>query len=814
MAFSNALAKYIGNELVSAGTKGLAKAGATSALSSLVPKVATGVATNLATKAGTDVATKAGISALDSLFPASEDTIDLYRGQIKGNDNLYYNKGNGTGGSATVGNGFYMTPNEAKTEPWRGEGIEPVHLRASKNDILTRDELVEKTNWANDMLGDLDAMKNLYDNDPQQAELIEALATGHLPEVSKYLDKPFIQPDSGQGEELAETIFFPDTRPMLTNRYKEILRADAEPYVPAGIEKANIVNGRLSDANGNPVRLYHSTPYEFSEFDDSKLGQNTLADNTGYGHFATPDKEFSSRFKDIENRGVDGRTMELQARVQRPITHPYGAGDKYSGEELDNIVRNYFKANGNYESLMELENEASEAGESLYDTYMSYMTSGENPYEVAKWERDDLMKAGYDGMEIVEGPRSQIVEGAKENTPVSSIIAFEGKNFRPTTHLPISSVEGEGLDIPVSGSVLNKVSKYLEAPTDAKLPAGYSNLISKAKNYKSLDRFEKMNNPIKGSEIWGEKPKSYFERDSRAVRINMFPNEAVKGSGITKQYLLNLLKDAYDQGITDIVPSYGSYTKEGASFMNHLAEQGWVKANGKNGWNSYEIAPKIAEWEKTSPLADIYNEAHNVAKGKNFRPTDANADGVINWNDVKSIYAQAKEQQKVLDKLARSISEKEGYPEYQDFAPKSIESMENKVKRKGGDYSLASMKDHTRNKIMMNSWNDVGKTINDIADVFGGTPAVEYVVNDWGYKGLHITGRFDNGLGWEIQLTTPEDWPRKLRSDAIYDKWRNVQLDNASPKEIMGYMNAMRESKAMWSESKIPDLSMFDNTRG
>lgn len=658
MAFSNALAKYIGNELVSAGTKGLAKAGATSALSSLVPKVATGVATNLATKAGTDIATRAGVSALDSLFPASENTIDLYRGQIKGNDNLYYNKGNGTGGSATVGNGFYMTPNEAKTEPWRGEGIEPVHLRASKNDILTRDELVSKTNWANDMLGDLDAMKNLYDNDPQQAELIEALATGHLPEVSKYLDKPFIQPDSGQGEELAETIFFPDTRPMLTNRYREILRADAEPYVPAGIEKANIVNGRLSDASGNPVRLYHSTPYEFSEFDDSKLGQNTLADNTGYGHFATPDKEFSSRFKDIENRGVDGRTIELQARMQRPITHPYGARDKYSGEELDNIVRNYFKANGNYESLIELENEASEAGESLYDTYMSYMSSGENPYEVAKWERDDLMKAGYDGMEIVEGPRNQIVAGAKENTPVSSIIAFEGKNFRPTTHLPISSVDGEGLDIPVNGSVLNKVSKYLKAPTDA------------------------------------------------------------------------------------------------------------------------------------------------------------NADGVINWNDVNAIYESAKAQQKELDRIGRSIAEKEGFPEYQDFSPKSIESMENKVKRKGGDYSLASMKDHTRNKIVMNSWNDVPKVINDLTEMFGGEPAVEFVTNDWGYKGLHITGRFDNGLGWELQLSTPEDWPRKLRSDAIYDKWRNVQLDNASPKEIMGYMNAMRESKAMWSESKIPDLSMFDNTRG
>lgn len=140
----------------------------------------------------------------------------------------------------------------------------------------------------------------------------------------------------------------------------------------------------------------------------------------------------------------------------------------------------------------------------------------------------------------------------------------------------------------------------------------YSKLVEKAKNYKTLDRFEKMNNPIKGSEIWGEKPKSYFERDSRAVRINMFPNDAAKGTGLTKQYLLNMFKDAYDDGITDIVPSYGSYTKEGASFMNHLADQGWVKQNGRNGYNSYEITPKIAEWKKTSPLADIYNAANNL----------------------------------------------------------------------------------------------------------------------------------------------------------------------------------------------------------
>jgi hypothetical protein len=123
------------------------------------------------------------------------------------------------------------------------------------------------------------------------------------------------------------------------------------------------------------------------------------------------------------------------------------------------------------------------------------------------------------------------------------------------------------------------------------------------------------------------------------------------------------------------------------------------------------------------------------------------------------------------------------------------------------------MKDHTRNKIIMNSWQDVPAVLKDM-EKLGLSPDVEFVQNEWGYKGLHITGRFDNGLGWELQLSTPEDWPRKLKSDAIYDKWRNVDLDTASPKEVMGYVNAMRDSKAMWNESKIPDLSIYDNVTG
>ena len=704
MALDGEIMRFIGNELMNAGSKGLAKAGAKATLSSLIPEVATKAATSLATNAGEDMATKA-LSLGLSRSPEGNWLMDTSSWNTGGTKGLKDFVRPMLGGEETpnyqrfleqIGEGNYRGSLNGHTPGWFDDdgNVIPSTLDniEGNGDILPKiygdnreatlrgllslgnrgDEAMKSASVIANYRGKPNELATIYRQSPKDINygdwvgLTDSYANLHEgnSEMNKLWSK---QVPANEvffaGDDINEWYYMPKEVKLDAELGKALDNAmgyakqNASLYAPAGIEKANIVNGRLSDANGNPMRVYHSTPNEFSEFDDSMLGDNTYASNTAYGHFTTPDKEFSSRFRDINNEGKTGRTMELQVKSQKPITHPYDAGLKYGDAESDQIVRNYFKAVGAEESLAELEADAAEDGLSLYEEYMS-RTLGEDPFEAAEWEREDLMKNGYDAMEIIEGPRNKMVDGAKETTPVSSIVAFEGKNLRPTTHLPISAIEGESADIPVNKAVMDKVAKYLEAPTDA------------------------------------------------------------------------------------------------------------------------------------------------------------NADGVINWNDVKSIYAKAKEQQKELDRIGRSIAEKEGFPEYQDFSPKSIESMENKVKRKGGDYSLASMKDHTRNKIVMNSWNDVPKVINDLTEMFGGEPAVEFVTNDWGYKGLHITGRFDNGLGWELQLSTPEDWPRKLRSDAIYDKWRNVQLDNASPKEIMGYMNAMRESKAMWSESKIPDLSMFDNTRG
>lgn len=237
-------------------------------------------------------------------------------------------------------------------------------------------------------------------------------------------------------------------------------------------------------------------------------------------------------------------------------------------------------------------------------------------------DNPELARQYGDNVYYIDVPEGDIKTSYLDENPLSETYGDRNPIYSIDKKAGLNGVSGKEyllyVDDPYKeGLTYNKLAKTPSNVADSAQPdylgdEKYSKLVEKAKNYKTLDRFEKMNNPIKGSEIWGEKPKSYFERDSRAVRINMFPNDAAKGTGLTKQYLLNMFKDAYDDGITDIVPSYGSYTKEGASFMNHLADQGWVKQNGRNGYNSYEITPKIAEWKKTSPLADIYNAANNL----------------------------------------------------------------------------------------------------------------------------------------------------------------------------------------------------------
>lgn len=194
-------------------------------------------------------------------------------------------------------------------------------------------------------------------------------------------------------------------------------------------QEAFFKNSVVRDSEGNLIPVYHSSPNKFSVFDDNMLGNNTSFENTGFGHFVSTDKDFSSKFKDINNTGVKGNTMELYANISNPITHPYYAGIKYNGKELDDIVENYFKATDNIGFLDTLKDYSKDEGQSLYDAYMD-LTLGENPFEFVSDERKLLQDKGYDAVELVEGRKNELVDGNKSDIPISSYAIFDGSNLK------------------------------------------------------------------------------------------------------------------------------------------------------------------------------------------------------------------------------------------------------------------------------------------------------------------------------------------------------------------------------------------------
>lgn len=219
--------------------------------------------------------------------------------------------------------------------------------------------------------------------------------------------------------------------------YKRIIEA------PANDVMAELAPGQndffrdsvLRGQDGRLIPVYHSSPNKFTAFDDSKLGSNTAYSNTAFGHFVTPDIDFSKRFADIDGNGTSGNTMELYANIKKPITHPYNADYKYKGAELDDIVENYYKAVGDTETLNYLKEAAQDGGTSLYEAYVDNMDMDYDPFENAKWDRDALIRNGYDAVEMVEGLKSGLVDGSTDNTPVSSYAVFNSNQLKDVNNL-------------------------------------------------------------------------------------------------------------------------------------------------------------------------------------------------------------------------------------------------------------------------------------------------------------------------------------------------------------------------------------------
>jgi len=219
-------------------------------------------------------------------------------------------------------------------------------------------------------------------------------------------------------------------------------------------------NSQIRNEKGELEVVYHTTPNKFTIFDTNRAGENTGYDNTAFGSFVTTNKNFSERFGDINSEGKKGNTMEMYANITNPITHPYNAEYKYSGEELDNIVRNWFDAIGETEALEEIQSYVDNGEyDSLYQAYRNIVEfSDESPFEYASDEKETLQGKGYDGVEFVEGLDKDVNYGVGDSLePVSSYAVFNSNqvknidNTSPTTNedirYSISKQDSQGREL-------------------------------------------------------------------------------------------------------------------------------------------------------------------------------------------------------------------------------------------------------------------------------------------------------------------------------------------------------------------------------
>lgn len=261
---------------------------------------------------------------------------------------------------------------------------------------------------------------------------------------------------------------------------------------------------------------------------------------------------------------------------------------------------------------------------------------------------------------------------------------------------------------------------------------------------------------------------------------------------------------------TKAIDNNGEVAREG--IRNTLVNNGYDSAIIENDAGSGGRSVKSYIAFDKNQLSPRYN------KDINFDP-----------NDAQSVFNEAKRRQKDLDTIMKNITDKitaEGDKAvYKSGGNKSINSMVNKVNRKktaGRDYRLLDMKDHMRGAVMLDNLNnevdELTSLLENMQYTLGKPLDIEAVQTDLGYTGLHLTWRDDDGLGYEIQVTTPEIWDTKKASDKIYDEirnWTTSEID-ADPAKRAIYDAKVKESQDLWNNlwkrlGGRPDLKYLES---
>lgn len=228
--------------------------------------------------------------------------------------------------------------------------------------------------------------------------------------------------------------------------------------------------------------------------------------------------------------------------------------------------------------------------------------------------------------------------------------------------------------------------------------------------------------------------------------------------------------------------------------------------------SSYAVFSGDAIRKATDIPDELKNELINSGAGRYISGV------TFDKNDAKSVYDYVKlNSQPNLDSILKDISDETGFSFY-GGKNKSAKSMEAKVKRKnavGKQYSLMDMKDHARGAYQIDSLNNneaIADFLDRMKEKVGAPLNVENVRSGMGYNGLHITWRSPDGIGFEVQVTTPEAWKVKKISDKIYDKWRNItDVTKLSKDEFRKYIKDVQYSNKLWKELNLPDLKEWEN---
>lgn len=180
--------------------------------------------------------------------------------------------------------------------------------------------------------------------------------------------------------------------------------------------------------------------------------------------------------------------------------------------------------------------------------------------------------------------------------------------------------------------------------------------------------------------------------------------------------------------------------------------------------------------------------------------------------EARAMQTRAEKKQPELDAIGRRIAVAIG-GDYEGNL-KTPESLTAKAVRKrtaGEEYSVESAKDHTRGKIVLETWDRTPEAIRLLRqEGFGVEISIDRPMNGFGYRGINLTRAMGEGINGEIQVHTPDSWALKEQTDVIYRKWRDYtkeQLKNLSPELKKQYKADVLQSKNEWTDywSNIPE---------